>query len=658
MKKFVILFSVLLVLTFAVAGFGCDQAETIIDQADDIKNKVDDIKDKVDDMASSVTPDPDNNDVGSAGSPAVDINSWIKVNTGKWEQTDEGVKTYGAGFRFGHQGIQSKTNYDFTDSETFIKWKANGGANNEYGAFWVFLMSDYDPETAETSGLARGGFFTTVHSWKESVVIDVDTWYYTRIKVNPDNSYNAVTATGDYDSSGGTSIYTGTGTYQNANNGKIVVIFQDNYGGTETYQVVGEVKTSAGEVSASGVTPGPTSADEKTVLIWFCEGVRNAEINGDTPLPVGQDNRVTIKISQPLLAEFDYTDSYGREQHARVDLDSYYDYFVLLGNGGWAQNKFQNAYESDKSTCQATTPITTPPPVTDPAGLGRNPSALAFDGTYIWVTTKGNSSLNKLGGTDGVLLDTFSVGAGPSDVLFDGANIWVANQYDDTVMKVNPNNGAILGTYPVGDYPAAIEYDGENIWVANQKGGTISKLRASDGANLLTYPLPGGGKIPIDLIFDGTNLWVGCHWGYLMRYNVADDILIPSHDTGGHISGMAYDGESVRAVIWHEGSASPQVRKYSTSQWLWLGDYQLNEVDLPSDIAYDGSSFWVADSNENKVIKLPASYPSYQDERKVSMPEEEVTFQTGDGPADMIYANGYMWVANDRDDSVTMIPVN
>jgi hypothetical protein len=645
MKRKAILAVVMSLLLLAGIG-GCDIVK-------DVQDQVEDVKDIVEDITDGTTPEPAKTESGIP----LNFDYWLKINTGEWEETPEGIRVYGAGYRLGHQGVRTKNNYNFTDSETFIKWKAHGGASGEYGAFWVFLMSDYDPETAETSGLVRGGYFTTDHSYKNSVVISEDTWYYTRINVNPDDSYTTVTATGNYDTGGGTSVYDDTGTYQNAGNGKIVVIFNDNYGGTETYLVVGEAKTSAGEASATAnqITPEPGNTDGKTVLVWCCQGVRNARLNGENPLLVGQDNQVTIQVDQPLWAEFDYTDSFGREQHTRIDLDSYYDYFILRENGGWTQVKYQEAYENDKGSCL------TPTPTTEPAGesqLGRFPSALAFDGTNIWVTTKGNGSLNRLSGIDGSLLNTFKVGEGPSDVLFDGSNIWVANQYDDTVMKVNPGNGAILGTYPVGDYPSALEYDGENIWVANQKGSSLTKLRASDGANLLTYSLPGNGKIPTDLAFDGDNLWVGCYWGYLMRLNVSDDMLIPSHDTGGHIAGLAYDGESVRAVIWHEGPAVPQVRRYSTSQWLWLGDYQLNEVNLPSAIAYDGSSFWVADNTGNKVIKLPAGYPSYTDERKVSMPEEEVTYQTGDGPADMIYANGYMWIANDRDSTVIRIPAN
>jgi len=96
----------------------------------------------------------------------------------------------------------------------------------------------------------------------------------------------------------------------------------------------------------------PTPTGEKAVLVWCCEGVRNATMNGGNPLLVGQDNSVLILVNHPLWVEFDYTDSYGRAQHTRIDLDGYYDYFILRVNGGWAQLKYKDAYESDKSTCR------------------------------------------------------------------------------------------------------------------------------------------------------------------------------------------------------------------------------------------------------------------------------------------------------------------
>ena len=85
-------------------------------------------------------------ELATGGSVPMNFDFWIKVNTGQWEETAEGIKVWGAGFRFGHQGVQSRDTFNFIDSETFIKWKSNGDSGT-VAQFGVYLMGDYDIET-------------------------------------------------------------------------------------------------------------------------------------------------------------------------------------------------------------------------------------------------------------------------------------------------------------------------------------------------------------------------------------------------------------------------------------------------------------------------------------------------------------------------------
>ena len=78
------------------------------------------------------------------------------------------------------------------------------------------------------------------------------------------------------------------------------------------------------------------------------EGVRKATFNG-VPLQSGVDNQVEIEIDKPLQAIFDYTDANGKDHTTTLDLQSYYDYFVIKTRGGWSSNKYKNAYESEKT---------------------------------------------------------------------------------------------------------------------------------------------------------------------------------------------------------------------------------------------------------------------------------------------------------------------
>ncbi|MEE8473619.1 MAG: hypothetical protein V3S82_10670 [Dehalococcoidia bacterium] len=324
----VVLFVMSLWFVLLMGTLACSGVEGIADMVEDvnveeIKDKAEDLKNKAGDFVPSPIP-ADTKDVISGGSPATGLVSWIKVNTGEWEQTDESIKVYGAGYREGHQGLESKASYNFLNTGTFIEWKANGGSGN-YAAFWIFLISDYDPKTGENSGRALGGFFTTDHSYKNSTVITDDTWYYTSITVDAEGNYTAVTATGNYDIEGGTIANSGTGAWENADNGKIVVIFQDNYGGTETFVEVGGVISGAVEVGtgAAATPPVPTPTTSHPACVKVTDSIAGT----NQPAGVFFTNTVTLNVpdhftSIVMARDCDGAKPIGIDDEARVTVTS------------------------------------------------------------------------------------------------------------------------------------------------------------------------------------------------------------------------------------------------------------------------------------------------------------------------------------------------
>ncbi|MFC2106271.1 YncE family protein [Candidatus Bipolaricaulota bacterium] len=141
-------------------------------------------------------------------------------------------------------------------------------------------------------------------------------------------------------------------------------------------------------------------------------------------------------------------------------------------------------------------------------------SALAFDGTYMWIANWGIDKVIKLHANTMQDVGTIAVGNEPIALAFDGANMWVANYGDGTVTKLRTSDGHTLGTYQVGKKPRALVFDGFHIWVANEGDDTLTKLRASDGALVGTYKT---GRSPRALVFDGTHVWVA---------NYLDDTLM------------------------------------------------------------------------------------------------------------------------------------
>jgi hypothetical protein len=61
-------------------------------------------------------------------------------------------------------------------------------------------------------------------------------------------------------------------------------------------------------------------------------------------------------------------------------------------------------------------------------------------------------------------------------------------------VPINPNQVALLRWYAatrprtsVGQLPVDLAFDGANIWAANASSNNVTKLRASDGTNLGTF---------------------------------------------------------------------------------------------------------------------------------------------------------------------------
>ena len=111
--------------------------------------------------------------------------------------------------------------------------------------------------------------------------------------------------------------------------------------------------------------------------------------------------------------------------------------------------------------------------------VGSYPTAIAFDGTNIWVMNYFSSNVTKLRASDGQLAGTYNVVPG-TGMAFDGTKMWITNAPLDlainTVTAVNLSDGSVIATYPAGNHPGAICFDGANIWVGNGNVNTVTKF--------------------------------------------------------------------------------------------------------------------------------------------------------------------------------------
>jgi len=280
-----------------------------------------------------------------------------------------------------------------------------------------------------------------------------------------------------------------------------------------------------------------------------------------------------------------------------------------------------------------------PTPQNFPAG--NTPEAVAFDGTNIWVTNKGDNNVMKLRPSDGAILGTYNVGTQPYGVTFDGTNMWVANFGSNNVTKLSLA-GATLGTFNVGTNPIRICYDGTNLWVTNYGSGNVTKLSTA-GATLGTFTV---GTQPYGVVFDGTNIWVSndaSSSNSITVLKASDGSVVNTYTAPYMINpeDMAFDG----ANVWVTSFGSNALAKFRASDGAFLG--YVNAGYSTSSIAFDGSNMWVVSFLVGGGINKVRS----EDGRVVG------TQPTGNYPNSVAFDGSNVWTANYGSNSVTKIPL-
>jgi len=154
-------------------------------------------------------------------------------------------------------------------------------------------------------------------------------------------------------------------------------------------------------------------------------------------------------------------------------------------------------------------------------------------------------------------------------------------------------------SFAVGTFPVEVAFDGANIWVANEFSNNVTKLRASDGAVQGTFAV---GTNPIGVAFDGANVWVtNFNNNNVTKLRASDGALQGTFAVGSNPYGIAFDG----ANIWVANQSSSNVTKLRASDGVLQGTFAVGTG--PSGVAFDGANIWVTNTSSHNVTKLRAS---------------------------------------------------
>lgn len=133
--------------------------------------------------------------------------------------------------------------------------------------------------------------------------------------------------------------------------------------------------------------------------------------------------------------------------------------------------------------------------------------AVEWDGTNIWTSSDGSSSIYRLNPTLGVTTFTSTqMGAWVYGIAWDGADFWCTSSNEQTIYRYNPGTDAVVSTYPLGQgvYPAGEAYANGYLYVCTN--GVINKCTPSPFNTVAAYRIAGIDAFGI--AYDGTNYWV------------------------------------------------------------------------------------------------------------------------------------------------------
>ncbi len=198
----------------------------------------------------------------------------------------------------------------------------------------------------------------------------------------------------------------------------------------------------------------------------------------------------------------------------------------------------------------------------------REPTGMASDGQFLWVTDMATRTVVKVRPADGTVADKLeSPGDLPTGVAFHEGLLFTADRSKGWIARRKLSGGPDLSHLPYYErWAGGLVHDGAHLWVVDQRAAKIHRLDPVDGTTIQSFDAPG--KAPTDLAFDGRYLWIADH-GTDELYMVDrrdGKVLLPVRAPGPYPSGLA--------VL--EGA-------------LWVADYQterLYQLSLPDGTPY------------------------------------------------------------------------
>jgi len=162
-----------------------------------------------------------------------------------------------------------------------------------------------------------------------------------------------------------------------------------------------------------------------------------------------------------------------------------------------------------------------------------------------------------------------------------------------------------------------VAYDGSNLWASSYATGKVIKFdltrqydtddykyyqNAYPSSKTPTSTAISVGVDPIDIEFDGSNVWVVVSGEDVVKViDGSNDSIVSSISVGSQPSQVLYDGNN----IWVLSETDETITKIDAASKAVIGTYQVGSE--PKDIGFDGSTIWVTNAGDSSITLLRSS---------------------------------------------------
>ena len=247
-----------------------------------------------------------------------------------------------------------------------------------------------------------------------------------------------------------------------------------------------------------------------------------------------------------------------------------------------------------------------------------DPTAIASDGTHVWVANDDGNSVTELNASNGSLVRVLSAESyafnSPAAIASDDTHVWVVNWIGNSVTELNASNGSLVRVLSAGSYafngPDDIADDGTHVWVANYDGKSVTELNASNGSLVRVLSAESYAfNDPAAIASDDTHVWVANdHGKSVTELNASNGSLVQVLSAGSYAfnSPAAIASDGTHVWVGNNPTGSGSVTELNAGDGRWVRTLSAASYGFysPSAITVNGTQVWVAGGSNNSVTEM------------------------------------------------------